>query len=56
MLLVILYRQNPYSKAFLIGLDKKVFTLSKMSIPKGLRDSIIFRTGVDIKTKQEVIE
>lgn len=47
---------NPYSKAFLIGLDKTVFTLSRMSIPKGLRDSHIFRTGVDIKTKSEVIE
>ena len=42
---------NPYSKAFLIGLDKTVYTLSRMSIPKGLRDSKIFRTGVDIKIK-----
>jgi hypothetical protein len=47
---------NPYSKAFLIGLDKTVFTLARMSIPSGLRDSHIFRTGVDIKTKQVVIE
>jgi hypothetical protein len=39
---------NPYSKAFLIGLDKTVYTLSRMSIPKGLRDSHIFRTGVDL--------
>lgn len=40
---------NPYSKAFLIGLDKTVYTLSRMSIPKGLSDSNIFRTGIDLK-------
>lgn len=46
-------QNNPYSKAFLIGLDKTVFTLSRMSIPKGLRDSDIFRTGVTLKKKDE---
>lgn len=44
---------NPYSKAFLIGLDKTVFTLSRMSMPPSLRDSHIFRTGVDLKGKKE---
>lgn len=44
---------NPYSKAFLIGLDKTVYTLSRMSIPASLRDSLIFRTGIDIKKKEE---
>lgn len=39
---------NPYSKAFLIGLDKTVYTLSRMSIPKDLRESQIFRTGIDL--------
>ena len=48
--------QNPYSKAFLIGLDKTVYTLSKMSLPKGLRESKIFKTGVDIKKKGESID
>ena len=48
--------QNPYSKAFLIGLDKTVYTLSKMSLPRGLRESKIFRTGVDIKKKGEQIK
>ena len=38
---------NPYSKEFLIGLDKTVYTLSRMSIPEDLRKSKIFSTGVD---------
>jgi hypothetical protein len=37
---------NPYKKAFLIGLDNTVYTISKMSIPKELSDSDVFRTGV----------
>lgn len=41
---------NPYSKGFLIGLDKTVYTISRMSMPKGLRDSKIFRTGIDLST------
>ena len=41
--------QNPYSKAFLLGLDRTVYTVSRMSIPKGLRDSTIFRTGINKK-------
>lgn len=40
---------NPYSKAFLIGLDKTVYTLSRMSMPEELSKSKIFRTGVDVK-------
>lgn len=43
---------NPYSKAFLIGLDKTVYTLSRMSMPPSLRDSRIFRTGVDLADKK----
>lgn len=41
---------NPYSKGFLIGLDNTVYTISRMSMPKGLRDSKIFRTGIDLNT------
>ena len=45
---------NPYSKAFLIGLDKTVFTISKMSLPTDLARSELFKTGVNIKgTKNE---
>lgn len=40
---------NPYLKSFLIGLDSTVYTISRMSIPKGLRDSKLFRTGIDLK-------
>ena len=46
--------QNPYKKAFLLGLDKTVYTISRMSMPKSLRDSSIFRTGVDMQKKEEV--
>lgn len=47
---------NPYSKAFLLGLDNTVFTIARMCIPKNLRESKIFKTGVDINvaTNKEV--
>lgn len=44
---------NPYKKAFLIGLDRTIYTISKMMIPKELRESHIFRTGIDLKKKEE---
>ena len=40
---------NPFSKAFLIGLDRTVYTISRMVLPKDLRDSKLFRTGIDLK-------
>lgn len=40
---------NPYNKAFLIGLDKTVYTLARMSLPKELSDSALFRTGITLK-------
>lgn len=45
--------QNPYSKAFLLGLDRTVYTVSRMSIPKSLRESDIFRTGIN---KKKIVE
>ena len=45
--------QNPYSKAFLLGLDRTVYTVSRMSIPKNLRESDIFRTGIN---KKKIVE
>ena len=39
---------NPYSKAFLIGLDKTVFAISRMAIPPDLAESSLFRTGIDM--------
>ena len=38
---------NPYKKAFLIGLDRTMYTISRMVIPKGLASSKIFKTGVE---------
>lgn len=40
---------NPYNKAFLIGLDKTVYTLARMSIPKELSRSALFRTGINLE-------
>lgn len=45
--------QNPYSKAFLLGLDRTVYTVSRMSIPKNLRESELFRTGIN---KKEIVD
>ncbi|MDR0919573.1 MAG: hypothetical protein LBM93_10085 [Oscillospiraceae bacterium] len=42
------FLSNPYSKAFLIGLDKTVHALSRMSIPADLAKSDIFRTGINL--------
>ena len=39
---------NPYSKAFLIGLDKTVYALARMTIPDELAKSDLFRTGIDL--------
>lgn len=44
---------NPYSKAFLVDLDNTAFTISRMCIPKGLRESNLFRTGIDLKPKDD---
>lgn len=44
---------NPYAKGFLIGLDKTVYTLSRMNIPKGLASSNLFKTGINVKKKEE---
>ena len=41
---------DAYRKAFLIGLDKTVYTIAKMSLPAELRNSKIFRTGITKKT------
>lgn len=39
---------NPYSKAFLIGLDKTMYTISRVSLPEELAKSDIFRTGITL--------
>lgn len=44
---------NPYSKAFLVGFDKTIYTLARMTMPASLRDSDIFRTGIDITGRTE---
>lgn len=44
---------NPYQKSFLIGLDRTVFTVSRMSIPPSLSKTTLFRTGITLATKGE---
>lgn len=39
--------ESPYSKAFLVGLDRTVFTVSKMMLPRNLAECAIFRTGIN---------
>ena len=40
---------NPYSKAFLLGLDRTVFTVGRVNLPDELRKSDLFATGVKLK-------
>jgi hypothetical protein len=40
---------NAYDKAFLVGLDKTVYAISRMSIPAGISKSKLFRTGIDLQ-------
>ena len=39
------FEANPYSKAFLIGLDKTIYALSRMTIPTELSKSKIFNSS-----------
>lgn len=47
---------NPFMKSFLIGLDKTVYTISRMSLPPELGSSDLFRTGITLKSKGVVKE
>lgn len=47
--------ENAYAKAFLIGLDRTVYTVARMSIPSFLAESKIFRTGIDKDVPEEVV-
>lgn len=40
---------SKYDKAFLVFLDRKVATVSKMYLPDGLAMSDIFKTAVEVK-------
>lgn len=48
------FLSNIYSKAFLIGLDKSVYSLARMSIPKNIAESDLFRTGVDTQEENKL--
>jgi hypothetical protein len=41
--------QSKYDKAFLVGLDKTIFTIAKAELPSHIASSKIFKTGVEIK-------
>ena len=42
-------KTNTYRKAFLVGLDKTMFTITKMMLPDGIANSALFRTGIDLQ-------
>ena len=44
--------QSEYDKAFLVCLDKTVFTMAKVELPSHIANSMIFKTGVDLKSKK----
>lgn len=47
---------NIYSKAFLLGLDRTVYTLARVSLPKELRESSLFSTGVKVDDSSEQVK
>lgn len=47
---------NPYNKAFLIGLDKTVYTLARIAVPQSLASSSLLRTGVTLNETKVVKE
>lgn len=40
-------KRNPYSKAFLIGLEKRHYSVAKVQLPKSLSQTKLFSTGID---------
>ncbi|PHE64372.1 hypothetical protein COF68_05915 [Bacillus toyonensis] len=43
-------KMNPYAKAFLIGLERREFSIAKIVLPDSLSNTALFQTGV--KTQQ----
>lgn len=43
---------SAYRFSFLVGLDNSKFGIAKMTIPKDMRDSELFRTGINEKNKE----
>lgn len=41
-------RMNPYSKAFLIGLERQEFAIAKVQLPSNLSKTSLFQTGVKV--------
>lgn len=42
---------NPYAKAFFIYMDRDEYSIGKVRLPKHVRESPLFRTGVDSKER-----
>lgn len=47
---------NPYLYSFLCGLDRAKYTVVKMKIPKALRKTDIFTTGVTLEVPADVVD
>ena len=46
-------QDSAYSKAFLIGLDKTYYTISKMNLPDEWDSMSLFQTGVELKYDED---
>lgn len=46
------YSQSIYSYAFLCGLDRSKYGIVKMLLPNDISGSLLFKTGVDVKKKE----
>lgn len=46
-------QDSAYSKAFLIGLDKTYYTISKMNLPDEWDSMSLFQTGVELKCDED---
>lgn len=46
-------QDSAYSKAFLIGLDKTYYTISKMNLPEEWDSMSLFQTGVELKYDED---
>ncbi|MDE9537401.1 hypothetical protein KKI91_22775, partial [Xenorhabdus bovienii] len=41
-------KMNPYAKAFLVGLERRDFSITKIVLPDSLSKTRLFQTGVKI--------
>lgn len=50
------YNESLYNHAFLCGLDRSKYGIVKMLIPPDIARSLIFKTGVDVKKEESIVD